>query len=349
MRKYTFLNFLAIAGFLFGFALLTSCEGPEGPQGPTGPQGEQGPQGPAGEDGTPGVAGNATCLECHNLETKARVESEYETSVHASGSTTARATSNQCAKCHSSEGFIETQHTGRDTTAMGIAIPTRISCETCHDFHQTLDQENEGPDYAIRALDPVKLLINIDDEPYTVDLGDESNLCANCHQPREEAPEMGVTDSTSVTSTHYGPHHGPQSTIFEGVGGYEVAGTTSYPLTPSSHREMLSCVQCHMYETSHTWEPSLARCNTAECHDGAAASFDVNNVQTDMGNLLTALEEKLKGAGILDANGGIVTGKYTTDQVGALYNFELISDDRSLGVHNPRYIEALLRNSIEVF
>ena len=132
-----------------------------------------------------------------------------------------------------------------------------------------------------------------------------------------------------------------------GIGGYEVAGTEAYPTPESStHFKDATCVKCHMHNFNHTFEPRLDAC--AECHDGIT-DFDFNGVQTTVNNLMTSLEGKLQTAGLLDASGTIVVGTYPVDQAGALYNYEMISDDRSEGVHNPKYIEALLRNSIGVF
>src|SRR6056297_1532518 len=138
--------------YLFGLsAALTlvfslSCEGPEGPAGP------------AGEDG---IDGDEVCLDCHNEEKRDSVHVQYATSTHFTGANVGYAGGrNDCAKCHSHEGFVETQHTGLDTTAANIAIPTAISCETCHDQHYTMDFENEGPDYALRTKDAVTLLMD---------------------------------------------------------------------------------------------------------------------------------------------------------------------------------------------
>lgn len=304
----------------------------------------EGPEGPAGEDG---IDGNAVCLECHNAATQSLVAEQYEESTHGTSNTMydgsmvyEYANRVSCAKCHNNEGFKETQHTGLDTVATAFAIATRIQCETCHEFHETLDFENDGEDFAMRKTSAIALLM--DDGATTIDFGDNSNLCGECHQPRTEAP-TGSGDFT-VTSSHYGPHHGTQATILEGIKGYEVSGTESYPSSQHAHRTGSSCVKCHMNEQNHTMEASLATCN--ECHDGLT-DFDLNNVQTTIESKLAALQTALKSAGLLDADGGIITGTYPVDHVGALYNYEMIVDDKSMGIHNPPYIKALLQNSIE--
>ncbi len=331
------IKLLSIAFFLG--VLSMSCEGPAGSAGTDGIDGIDGID---GSDGTPGTAGNTVCLECHNTTTKTLIASDYNESVHAAGGAVGYAGSrNDCAKCHSNEGFIETQHTGHDTTATGFAIPTAIQCETCHDFHKTLDFENDGQDYALRTNTAVALLM--DEGATTLDFGNNSNLCANCHQPRENTPVDDGTGFFEITSKRYGPHHGPQSTIVAGIKGYEISGTETYPSSDHAHKAG-SCTQCHMTDKDHSMEPSLATCN--ECHSGLT-DFDYNGVQTTVTAKLAALESALDAAGLLDASGYFVPGTYGIDTVGAMYNYKTVQEDRSMGVHNPPYILALLQNSIE--
>ncbi|HLF34855.1 MAG TPA: hypothetical protein VI583_11490, partial [Cyclobacteriaceae bacterium] len=134
---------------------------------------------------------------------------------------------------------------------------------------------------------------------------------------------------------------------FEGIGGWEIPGAEVYPTTPSAHREDATCVKCHMYNFNHEFEPSLDACNT--CHDNVT-SFDVNGVQTSISNKLEILHEKLVDANMIDGTtGSYIAGKFPTKYVGALYNYKIVHYDKSHGVHNPKYIEALLDNSIDVF
>jgi hypothetical protein len=355
MRKYTFLNCLMMAGLMIGFAMMTSCEGPQGKQGDPGPQGPPGEQGIKGDDGTPGVDGNAVCIACHNLETKALITEQYEMSVHAEANTLSRGTSASCARCHGNEGFKIAIKAGVDVLAEDLPYVTRISCETCHDFHETLDQTGEGPDYAMRTMEPVDLLMyRVDSLPsVVVDYGTESNLCVNCHQPRRAWESYFAeveNDSLDQTSTHFGGHHGPQGTDLAGIGGFKVAGTVPYPAEMSTtHATGGGCVKCHMANFNHEFEPSLDGCNTSDCHDGGVSDFDFQGKQTEINNLMASLKDELITAGLLDADGEPILGRFPADHVGALYNYELILDDRSEGIHNFGYIRALLQNSIEIF
>ena len=345
-------NIKIISFFLICLAVLgMSCEGPMGPAGADGKDGLN------GSDGTDGVAGNAVCLTCHNLANKTAVTAEYDLSAHGTshqlwpfGPTVVEYAGGQvaCARCHSHEGFVQTVHTGLDTVAAAIPLPQNIQCKTCHDFHATLDFEGDGIDYAIRTAEAVTLLM---DDTKTIDFEGNSNLCAKCHQPMTASPVDDGAGDYTFTSTHYGPHHGPQSTFLEGIGLYEVAGSEDYPASQTTHRTSASCTSCHMHastttgEGNHTWNVPLESCTT--CHSGAT-DFDINGKQTEIRSLMTELELKLTIAGLL-ADGHPNPGTYPVDEVGALYNYEGVLDDRSSGVHNYPYTKALLQNSIEVF
>jgi hypothetical protein len=342
--RYFKLFFIVLS--LGSFAFISSCTGPEGPAGPKGATGAD------GSDGTPGVAGNLVCMECHNTTTKANITNEYLTSGHAAGTTVGYAGGRSgCAKCHSDQGFTETQYTGEDTTAEDISLPQNIQCHTCHDFHQSLDFENE-PNYALRTIKPVNLLMYRADDPaaapVTINLGSESNLCANCHQPRKVEPVADSTGNYAVTSKYYGPHYGTQSTTLAGLGAYEIG--TGYPAagTGSKHATDATCVTCHMHGSEHTWEPSLDACNTSACHNGSITTLTDNTRQLAFATLMSTLETKLITAGLL-LDGYANLGTYPVDEVGAFYNYKWLLSDRSNGVHNFQYTETLLNNSVAVF
>jgi hypothetical protein len=314
-----------------------------------GPAGNDGAPGTNGSDGTNGVDGNVSCLQCHTLTIMDDIDAQYKTSGHAAGNYVGYAGGrNGCAMCHSDQGFVETQATGRDTTATGFAIPMPISCETCHDNHVTFDFEVDGYVVPLRGNEPVELLMyRVDGEVVTLDLGDNSNICANCHQPRRTGPVDDGTGNFYISSPYYGPHHGPQSTILEGIGGAELGA--GYPTAGSGpHRTKASCITCHMGEYSseeggHSWHTSLESC--VVCHTDAT-TFDVNGKQTEIAGLIEELKIGLIAQGVLDTEGHPVVGTYPLEHAQAFYNYAGIVDDRSDGVHNYEYIKTLLINSI---
>jgi hypothetical protein len=287
------------------------------------------------------MATDLSCTECHNdTSLITGKETAWSISVHGTGTAFLRGTSASCAGCHSGGAFSERIAAGitnPDDVAEGDPNPTRQDCRTCHQIHTTYT----GSDFALETTDPVDLAFV---EGATFD-GGEGNLCANCHQPRRDAPvaENGVI--TGITS-HWGPHHGPQSAMLLGVAGAGVADGS-----PSAHYKQVenTCVTCHMgSDASHTMTPDVATCQ--ECHDGAE-NFDINGVQTEVQAMIDELGQMLVDAGVLSENSpdGHPTVTEAPENVGiALYNWLYVAhEDKSLGVHNATYTKALLQAGID--
>ena len=143
-----------------------------------------------------------------------------------------------------------------------------------------------------------------------------------------------------VDSTHWGPHHGPQSATLLGIVGAGVQGS------PSPHYKNVpdTCVTCHLGSTAdHTFMPNVTTCQT--CHTDAK-NFDVDGVQTDVKGMLDDLQKALTAKGLLDDQGEPVVGSYPEKQADALWNWLFLSQDGSMGVHNPPYVKALLQASL---
>ncbi|MFC2118892.1 hypothetical protein ACFLRG_01830 [Bacteroidota bacterium] len=301
------------------------------------------------KEGPAGVDGDVTCIVCHNTTNMDQINASFDTSIHGIGPTAARGASVGCAKCHAHQGFVETVATGRDTSAASIAIPLAFTCETCHAGHVSFDFENDGQDYALRTTEPVPLIM--DGRTTVIDLGNNGNLCLNCHQPRRAAPTADAEGNYNITSSHYGPHHGPQGTILAGVGGYEFAGSEAYPTTNSAHMNT-GCSTCHMADVvgdtgGHTFFPNVTGCT--DCH-ADATSMDIGGKMTEMEDLLNELALLLVDKGVLAGEVGayhVVTGVFPVDVAAAFYNWDMVYEDRSEGVHNIAYTFALIQNSIE--
>ena len=222
----------------------------------------------------------------------------------------------------------------------GDPDPTRQDCRACHQIHKTYT----GTDWALETTAPVALYA-IAGSTYD---GGKGNLCATCHQPRRDFPAP-VDGMITGISSHWGPHHGPQSGMLLGVAGAGALGT------PSSHYTSVgdTCVSCHLGSgDNHTFEPDEAAC--VSCHPDAE-DFDINGVQTETQARLDELGDLLVAAGVLSENSedGHPVEIPPLDEDGdwglpvdvatALYNWIYIAhEDKSLGVHNPAYTEALL-------
>ena len=231
-----------------------------------GADGIDGADGVDGVDGADGVNGTTECAVCHNVGTNEAVHSSYLFSGHAKGTSFGYAGGrSSCAQCHSEEGYTDYWTYGPDGVTDYIG-QHGINCKTCHGTHTTFDFEGEGLDYALRSLAPIEL---ITDPSYTINYAGTSNNCAFCHQPRRTMVDNG--SGFVAVSEHWGPHHGPQATLLEGIQGEEIAGMVDYPAAGTArHRTGSSCVSCHMGEPSgvvsgnHTWVPTDNGCT--QCH-----------------------------------------------------------------------------------
>ncbi|TFH37613.1 MAG: hypothetical protein E4G99_02170 [Anaerolineales bacterium] len=311
--------------------VLAACAGAAGDPGPAGPAGPAGLQGPAGPALT---TADLACTECHNDTTLiVGKEAAWEESVHGTGEAYVRGTSAGCAGCHSGGAFSAMVAAGQNPSEVeaGDPNPTRQDCRTCHAIHTSYT----GADWALETTTPVTLYAF---EGVTFD-GGEGNLCATCHQARRA---FEVTDGiVNWDSSHYGPHHGPQSSMLLGNGGAGVEGK------PAAHYAMVenTCVSCHVGEgASHSFEPAVAACTG--CH-ADAEDFDINGTQTEVEAMLGELKEALIAKGMLTEEDASVVGEYPEALGAALWNYIYIAqEDKSMGVHNPSYTKALLEASI---
>jgi nitrate reductase cytochrome c-type subunit len=182
-----------------------------------------------------------------------------------------------------------------------------------------------------------------------------------------------------------GPHYGNQVSMLEGMFGAEITGATAYPTKgTAAHRTGATCTQCHMgakntngTSGNHTMIPKLDLCKT--CHTGAGVvDFNINGGQTKIKNLRLELAEELirvrpaifkianyTGSKALapanvyvdaNASANFLTVIATTNVDSRIpadvtiakgyWNWKFIYQDHSYGLHNPKYADALLRNTI---
>jgi hypothetical protein len=314
-----------------------------------GSPGLDGADGADGIDGADGADGHVTCLVCHGGDNIEAIQGQFAMSRHGIGEVTMSREewSSGCVKCHTPVGFVHYANTG--TNLGNVQSPGEWECNTCHGLHQSFDSD----DYALRLSDPVAPII---DASITMDLKGNSNLCVNCHQSRAAEPNKASPGETfRITSTHYGPHYSTQGNVLAGVGFAEISGSVAYPAPGSAvHLAQASCVGCHMAEFAsgeggHSWNPSLNACN--DCHDANDEDFNYGGVQSDVQTKLVTLRDKLIELGVVegDEEHGYhpVVNTFPMLHAQAFYNWKGLAEDRSLGVHNPKYVRALLNNTLE--
>lgn len=342
---------LLIALSLLGAAFLfLGCEGDEGPMGPS------------------GDPGTAACFTCHTDEDTQLIVAralQWENSLHATGGTYER-NFLPCASCHTSEGFVSLLNTGR---AVAPSNPSPVGCFTCHAPH------TQG-DFSLRTTAPVTFAL-----PGGVYDYEASNLCANCHQARRPNPMIAAApDSTTITSTRWGPHHSTQGNMLAGRGGYQYGG---FNYNNSYHQVGVKdgCIACHMaapfgsqagghqmglvYLSDGEETDLVAGCNITGCHGAdpledfnPAADGDhdgdgtVKGVQDEVEGLLALLRGELLARGFItdedlpNASSDFPL-KLSAAEVGALFNFLYVLEDQSLGIHNTNYAVGLLKSALD--
>ncbi len=285
------------------------------------------------------IAGPVGCAQCHDdSNVITGKQTQWAESGHGTGEAYVRGTSKSCAACHSGNGFITAVASGLapDKQLAGDPNPTRQDCRACHMIHESYTKK----DFALRTTKPVAFYA-ISGTTYD---GGEGNLCVNCHQPRRNIPAAVGGVITGITE-HWGPHHGPQSSMLLGVGGAGVAGTAHQHYGVED-----TCVHCHMGDgADHRFEPVIAGCKLQACHPGAKDDFFFA-VQSEIDSLATVLGDGLLALNLIDENspdGHPIVTEAPEAQAKALWNWLYVAhEDKSGGVHNYPYAKALLEAGI---
>lgn len=297
------------------------------------------------------------CLVCHSDDDTGIIAAagQWANSKHASGENINR-NEEPCAKCHTSEGFVHFADTGEVLDL--VENPTAIHCFTCHAPHS-----NGNFSLRITAVQPLQ-------DGASMNLG-ASNICITCHQSRRDVNTY-ISASESITSIHWGPHHSVQGDMLIGSNGYEYSGY-DYDIQTNHKGTGGGCLDCHFetsnsyylgghsfnmaYEIGHDEVYNTLAC--ARCHSDMEEADDFNRafaggagIQDSVQTLIATLQGMLETAGLIafDPEEGHVLPlpgiKTSADSAGAIWNWLMAEEDRSHGVHNPRYIVNLLYSSI---
>ena len=279
----------------------------------------EGPMGPAGEDGVNGLDGkdgvnaNVVCLTCHVSTNMALKNVQYEASGHFKGTSSSRNTK-YCARCHTSDGFIEITSQDKYVVSNDIPNATRIGCETCHK-HSSFDFGANPNPLVLRTTSPVYL--NYNRNLTATDFGQVNNLCVTCHQIRGVTSER-YTDSLGTVRSFdqlpffpfpttkddkapvnyqvgqsFSVHDGNQSNLFKGINGYEYNGQTYTRIWQHSGN---SCTTCHMNDWDavnkvggHTLKPNEIACENCHTEDHIAPTqAKVDAKRIELAELLVA-------------------------------------------------------------
>jgi hypothetical protein len=306
-----------------------------------------------------------SCRQCHDAPPHhARVE-QWDNSGHVNTNEEHMATNPSCQKCHTGEGFICITVRGGASIPADITSRNPVNCVACHDSHDATNA------HQLRTVAAVTL------PGGAVYNGGLGNTCANCHNSRVTSPTVTINTSSR------GAHHGPQAEVILATGVYDWG--SPYSATRSIHSTATTdtCVTCHMAEApegtgaplvgDHTFKISLddgssnAPNACGHCHAGLTttdrpptvpADYDgdgfTSGTQTEVGHLLLNVRVQIlarfAGTSWDDNEKRISIGSsswkvLTFNQRAALYNFNLLSEDKSVGIHNPRYFIGALQRS----
>ncbi len=325
-----------VAGLLLLAVALAACAGQPGQPGPAGPAG---PAGPQGEAGVVPSAADLTCTECHNDTTLiVSMDAQFsENSLHGTGESFVRGETTSCAGCHGTEGAKARINAGlppHDPSVEGVVNVSPFDCRTCHNIHTT---------YTIAdfSLTGVGQPAAMEKTGGTFD-GGMGNLCANCHQIRNDLPVAAGGNIDLGTNTRFGTHYGVEGQMLLGEGG--LGGVSG---SPSAHYLVVenTCVACHMGdESNHTYLPKVNRCQA--CH-ADAKNFDINGVQAEIQAMLDEVHTLLVASGIMNEEGRSIPGVYPEAVASAMWNYKIVEYDGSKGVHNAAFAKALLQQALD--
>lgn len=323
--------------------------------------GEDGKDGKDGARGPTGPAGTAECMQCHTDAWDAAdfllpIQTEFAESKHNTGETYVRrgsVNSPACSGCHTNEGYQIRIATGQPAP---VSQSSRIGCFTCHAPHTSKN-------FALRKTGATELF-----RGGTYDKG-TSNTCVMCHQSLNPSPDFGSTNA--ITSPYWGGHHGPQANILAGSGAYVFPGATYGTAHPHNGTGVAAgCVHCHMGPTAsdglaggHSYKMvfeyhGTERANSkpcVACHSSFTDQTAYGAIEGTKEAFLLRLEaiyDTMNQRGWVQkdadgiprvwttANGG--TPPATADERGAVFNYLMLLEDRSGGIHNPTYAEDVL-------
>ncbi|MCX6152306.1 MAG: T9SS type A sorting domain-containing protein [Ignavibacteriales bacterium] len=320
-------------------------------------------------------AAAGACASCHDEPWRHNKVSEYENSVHSeaiwesgfaqsSGSSYKNNSLGNCIRCHDGNGFINyTKGKTTETKGMTLGDHRSITCATCHDPH------GNSNEFSLRTTPASGDTLG---NGYAYTEGGVGKTCMSCHKARKD--NVSYTKA-KVTSSHWGPHSSVQTDVFLGKNAAEFG--TAYNTT-NVHTLVLqnACVDCHMQATTdtgtvtrdrvggHSWKMAdeehnydhTAKCQS--CHPGktkfsdftAEADYDGNgnteSIQNEVKGLLTKLSIALPPAGI-DSISWVDIGALNDEKINkAWWNYQLIANDGSYGMHNAQFAVAILQQSL---
>jgi hypothetical protein len=280
---------------------------------------------------------------------------------------------------------VDAVATGAITSSAAADHQTPINCRTCHLVHETYGASDialrtSAPvDLWMGDVIGTTMTVDIGD-------GNLCANCHQPRPYDWEAGLFGTADSVTIPTSRYGPHHGPQSTVLTAQGGYEFSGEDYTSSAHRGAEDgCVTCHMAEPAYADeaggHTWGMEwddhgdmllwVAGCGASGgCHDVSSSAAEeglVEEAEDEMAliwddvdadgsidttgdtGLLVDLKAVLVTAGVLtnsESSPSSATKMWPRDLVGALWNYQMIREDRSRGLHNFKYTTQLLETSI---
>ncbi len=270
---------------------------------------------------------------------------------------------NNCGQCHSGDVFYQSRIKG-ETVAEDAFVDltpedlTPITCAICHNPHQRTGNAaapDTDRDYQLRFKQAVSPTPSNTIEDATNPA--RFNLCGQCHHSRGRA-----WDTTSRE-----PHHSLQANVYAGEMPLPEDNPEPLVLSRVSVHSFAAeqCSTCHMYRqdfqseeapaiSGHNFTVNNGGCAASGCHPSAEAAIAAQaTLQTEVETRLDDISARLgdsttweyTAGGGPDADGQALISN-EIKQIRFLLKY--ISNDGSLGVHNPDYVRSMLDKAEEL-
>lgn len=323
------------------------------------------------------------CSQCHDDLPNHYYSAEWNNSLHANMTRVPSGSASRiaCVRCHTAPGFINyITYLGSTNSYVTNYTFEAVTCQACHDPH------NDTNPAELRAPTTVTFNGNTGVTITNAGLGGFCMNCHNSRNGNVTNSIVNYAEDLPTWNggSSFGPHDSPQGDMLEGVNGYTYGQLL--PSSPHANVVSNTCVGCHMQTIAstdpaftlaggHTTKMSYtnsAGVNVdvtyvcAQCH-GAITNFNfpvadyinagvVQGGQTQVQALLNQLSTLLPPSGYqANAANYIPDGKvkspstqtnWPAQYLEAAYNWQFVSSDGSLGVHNMAYTISLLKASI---
>jgi Doubled CXXCH motif (Paired_CXXCH_1)/Cytochrome c554 and c-prime len=325
--------------------------------------------------------GAGDCSQCHDSPPEEYQSAEWNNSLHAVTTRTPSGSASRiaCVRCHTAPGFVgRITNLGNTNAYVTNVVYEAITCQACHDPHDASNPHQLRTGMIIPLADGT-VVTNAGAGGFCFNCHTSRNGSAT---NSIALYPLGLT--TWNGGSAFGPHDSPQADMLEGVNA--VTYSNAIPNSPHASVVSDTCVGCHMqpiaindpaftlaggHSTKMSYTNSLGAkvcvtyvCN--QCH-GAITNFNfpvadyngdgvIEGVQTEVQHLLDKLSTLLPYTNYVASGNYVPAGfvqtsistqtNWPTKYLQAAYNWQFVSNDGSLGVHNLAYAVGLLKASI---